>query len=77
MSSLRRALKTMKRVPPDEPKRAVLGCMADKIQIVGDVESPVLPPIQRWDMYRRAWAADLTRPRKSGADGHGRQSPPP
>jgi len=64
-----------KLVPPDEPKRTVFGCMADKIKIVGDVESPVLPPIQKWDMYRLPWAADLGRPRKSAADRRGRRAP--
>jgi len=57
-----------KLVPPDEPKRTVFGCMADKIKIVGDVESPILPAIRKWDMYRLPWAADLGKPRKSSPD---------
>ena len=62
-----------KLVPPDEPKRSIFGCMADKIKIVGDVESPVLPPIDEWDMYRLPWAADLGKPRKKGAGRRARQ----
>ena len=65
-----------KLVPPDEPKRTVFGCMADKIKIVGDVESPVLPPIQKWDMYRLPWAADLGKPsRRETARRGGRARP--
>ena len=62
-----------KLVPPDEPKRSIFGCMADKIKIVGDVESPVLPPIDEWDMYRMPWAADLGKPSKRGGDRRARQ----
>jgi prevent-host-death family protein len=55
-----------KLVPPDEPKRDVFGCMADAFTFIGDVESPVLPPIEEWDMYTRPWAADFgDPPRKS------------
>lgn len=46
-----------KLVPPDEPKKGVFGCMADRFTYIGDVESPVLPPIGEWDMYRLPWAA--------------------
>lgn len=48
-----------KLMPPDEPPQGIFGCMADTIKIVGDVESPVLPPIEEWDMHRRSWAADF------------------
>lgn len=48
-----------KLVPPDEPARSIFGCVAGKIAIVGDIEAPVLPPIDRWDMHRRTWAAEL------------------
>jgi prevent-host-death family protein len=65
-----------KLVPPDEPKRTVFGCMADKIKIVGDVESPVLPPIQKWDMYRLPWAADVGTPSNRKAGGRGRRARP-
>jgi hypothetical protein len=47
--------------------------MADKIKIVGDVESPVLPPIEEWDMYRMPWAADLGKPSKRGGGRRARQ----
>ena len=63
-----------KLVPPDEPKRTVFGCMADKIKIVGDIESPVLPPIQKWDMYRLPWAADVGKPSKKRTEGRGRRA---
>ena len=63
-----------KLVPPDEPKGGIFGCMADRIKIVGDVESPVLPPIAEWDMYRLPWAADLAKPRTKGAGRRGRQA---
>ena len=54
-----------KLVPPDEPKSTVFGCMAGKIKIVGDVESPVLPSQEEWDMNRRPDAADFgERPKK-------------
>lgn len=41
-----------KLVPPDEPRKDIFGCMRDRFTYVGDVESPVLPPIDQWDMYR-------------------------
>jgi len=46
-----------KLVPADEP-RSVFGCMADEIQIVGDVESTSLfPPLEKWDIATgRDWA---------------------
>ncbi len=60
-----------KLVPLDEPKKDVFGCMADKIKIIGDIESPVLPPIEEWDMYRLPWAAHFgPEPRK------GKRRPP-
>jgi prevent-host-death family protein len=55
-----------KLVPPDEPKKSVFGCMADRFTYVGDVESPVLPPIEEWDMYRLPWAADFGPERRKG-----------
>jgi prevent-host-death family protein len=55
-----------KLVPFDEPHRDVFGCMAQKIRIIGDVESPVLPRIEQWDMLRDADAGRLgARPRKT------------
>jgi prevent-host-death family protein len=63
-----------KLVPPDEPKRTIFGCMAEKIRIVGDVESPVLPHMREWDMYRLPWAADLGPARKKGSDRRGRRA---
>jgi len=65
-----------KLVPPDEPKRTVFGCMADKIKIVGNIESPVLPPIQKWDMYRLPWAAGVGKPGKKRTEGRGRRARP-
>ena len=55
-----------KLVPPDEPKKSVFGCMADKIKIIGDIENTrVFPPLEEWDMYRLPWAANLgPEPRK-------------
>ncbi len=53
-----------KLVPPDEPKKDIFGCMADKIQIIGDVEAPVLPPIDEWDMMKYPWAARFGPERK-------------
>lgn len=41
-----------KLMPPDEPRKDIFGCMRDRFTYVGDVESPVLPPIDEWDMYR-------------------------
>lgn len=40
-----------KLVPPDEPPTGVFGCMAGTARIVGDVESPVLPP-EAWEAVR-------------------------
>ena len=53
-----------KLVPADEPKTDVFGCMADRFTFIGDVESPVLPPIDEWDMTRLPWAADFGPVRK-------------
>lgn len=58
-----------KLVPPDEPKKDVFGCMANKIKIIGDIESPVLPPIEEWDMYRLPWAANFGAPRRRKGKG--------
>jgi prevent-host-death family protein len=62
-----------KLVPPDEPKNTVFGCMASKIKIVGDVESPVLPALEEWDMNRRPYAADFGDRSKKGRSRRGRQ----
>lgn len=50
-----------KLVPPDEPKKDVFGCMADKFKVVGDIEKThVFPPFEEWDVVTgRDW---LTRP---------------
>ena len=53
-----------KLVPPDEPRQDVFGCMADKIRITGNVQSPVLPPIHEWDLAQRASAARFSTPRR-------------
>jgi prevent-host-death family protein len=42
-----------KLVPPDEPRKEILGCMAGTATIIGDVESSVFPP-ESWDAFRRA-----------------------
>jgi prevent-host-death family protein len=39
-------------VPVEEPEgRDVLGCLADEITIVGDIESPIIPE-QLWKMLK-------------------------
>jgi prevent-host-death family protein len=53
-----------KLVPADEPKKSIFGCMADKMQIIGDIEGPVLPPIAEWDMVKYPWAAHFGPERK-------------
>ena len=55
-----------KLVPPDEPKKDVFGCVADRFTILGDVErAAVFPPFEAWDMARRPWAANFApEPRK-------------
>jgi prevent-host-death family protein len=40
-----------KLVPADEPSDEVFGCLAGEIEILGDIESPILPP-EDWDMLR-------------------------
>ncbi|HET7343329.1 MAG TPA: type II toxin-antitoxin system Phd/YefM family antitoxin [Methylomirabilota bacterium] len=55
-----------KLVPADEPRKDVFDCMADRFTFIGDVESPVLPPIEEWDMSRLPWAAEFRTPRKKG-----------
>ncbi len=55
-----------KLVPPDEPAKDVFGCMAGTARIVGDVESPVLPPLEQWDAFRRPLTARLGSPSKKG-----------
>ena len=54
-----------KLVPADETPKSIFGCMADKIKIIGDIESPVLPPIEEWDMMTTPWAAHFGRERKT------------
>src|SRR5207244_6950755 len=50
-----------KLVPPDEPRKDVFGCMAGTIKILGDVESPVLPPIDTAKIARSIhWPARPT-----------------
>jgi prevent-host-death family protein len=41
-----------KLVPVEEPARDVFGCMAGTAKIVGDVEAPVLPPIDKWNAWK-------------------------
>src|SRR2546428_10694674 len=49
-----------KLVPPDEPRKDVFGCMADRFTIIGDVEqTAVFPPFEKWDMARLPLAANL------------------
>ena len=38
-----------KLVPADEPSDEVFGCLAGEIEILGDIESPILPA-EDWDM---------------------------
>ena len=40
-----------KLVPAGEPVRDVFGCLSGTLEIVGDVEAPVLPP-QAWNALR-------------------------
>lgn len=40
-----------KLVPPDTPPRDILGCLKGVIEIVGDIESPVVPP-EEWEALR-------------------------
>jgi|KBSSwiStaDraftv2_1062776.scaffolds.fasta_scaffold26200_2 prevent-host-death family protein len=40
-----------KLVPADEPSDEVFGCLAGEIEILGDIESPILPA-EDWDMLR-------------------------
>lgn len=42
-----------KLVPPDEPAKDILGCMAGTATILEDVESPVFPP-ETWEAFRRS-----------------------
>jgi prevent-host-death family protein len=55
-----------KLIPPDEPKKDVFGCVADRFTVIGDVERTALfPPFEEWDMARRPWAATFgPEPRK-------------
>jgi prevent-host-death family protein len=40
-----------KLVPPDTPPRDILGCLKGVIEIVGDLESPLVPP-EEWEALR-------------------------
>jgi prevent-host-death family protein len=40
-----------KLVHADEPSDEVFGCLAGEIEILGDIESPILPA-EDWDMLR-------------------------
>jgi prevent-host-death family protein len=40
-----------KLVPPDTAPRDILGCLKGVIEIVGDIESPVVPP-EEWEALR-------------------------
>ena len=40
-----------KLVPADEPSDEVFGCLAGEIEILGYIESPILPA-EDWDMLR-------------------------
>jgi prevent-host-death family protein len=42
-----------KLVPPDEPPTDIFGCMTGTAKIVGDIESPLLPP-EAWEAVRLA-----------------------
>ena len=53
-----------KLIPADEPPKSIFGCMAGKIQAIGDIESPILPPIEDWDMVKHPWAARFGAERK-------------
>ena len=57
-----------KLVPADEPKKSIFGYMADRIQIVGDIENTsVFPPLEEWDMVKYPWAAQLGPDRRKAA----------
>jgi prevent-host-death family protein len=40
-----------KLVPPDTPPRDILGCLRGVIEVVGDIESPLVPP-EEWEALR-------------------------
>jgi prevent-host-death family protein len=40
-----------KLVPVDAPAQDIFGCMKDEIEILGDIESPILPA-EDWEMLR-------------------------
>jgi prevent-host-death family protein len=40
-----------KLVPADPPVKDIFGCLAGKIEIVGDIESPVVP-LEDWEALR-------------------------
>ena len=63
-----------KLVPPDEPKRDVFGCMAGTATIIGDVKSPLLPPLEKWDAFRLRWAARFRTPPKKARRARSRRA---
>jgi prevent-host-death family protein len=63
-----------KLVPPDEPRTDVFGCLADRIEVIGDVESPVLPPIGSSRVARGSEAPPTNR-RRRGAGRSARRKP--
>lgn len=40
-----------KLVPAEPPRRALFGCLAGTVEIVGDIESPV-DPAESWEVLR-------------------------
>ena len=47
----RRGKPVAKLVPADSAAPDIFGCMAGQIEILGDIESPILPA-EDWDMLR-------------------------
>jgi len=40
-----------KLVPAETQRRGLFGCLADRVEILGDIESPVEPP-ESWEVLR-------------------------
>ncbi len=40
-----------KLVPVEKPSRKLFGCLTGKVEIIGDIESPVVPP-EVWEALR-------------------------